>query len=530
MAAAAAHHQIDHIILKMAVGPPQRKSTLFRILVFVGLGLTVIQVLLLFVGLSLQRQDALTNTRNQPGTFDLDEKVHRSIHGTETPDGFFNGHPIYFEDGHPSTYSSVHCVGENYQKDSWMHRSCHFSFLCFDTLEKDFVVFQPPMEKPMQNMMEQRPLMDLSQTFIETLQNNTVSLGGINLKWGMTAAGVPRLEWFPRIVSEKPPASFYTLPPDVVMIPFHSLSGANPGHLLWDEFLPFFTILGMFQLDGFEPLPIRFVLSGDRGLWASCDWTDKNIERCAHMHEKFFPVMTKNTKSRITTQKSPLLDLKNPRSNLICAKHGAAGIGALTDHGTAKFHGWRETDYETTHNHGRGSIFWKFRNFAMDNAGVVDQPLSAPFKIIFSEQSSSVDARNIDFRKHRRLLRNAFVKDPVSVDTYVFKDHSLKDQMEIASQAVVYVTVCGGGAATATFLPKGSTLIIFYMEDGGRLSNHKTYLPARLDWDLFNNLAYINVHWLPMNTMFESDDMKAFVQLVKHELAPRFEEASSLIP
>jgi len=45
---------------------------------------------------------------------------------------------------------------------------------------------------------------------------------------------------------------------------------------------------------------------------------------------------------------------------------------------------------------------------------------------------------------------------------------------------------------SATFLPKGASLLVFFNEYEG-LKNS----PARLDWDMWNNLGYIRTHLLP---------------------------------
>jgi hypothetical protein len=75
------------------------------------------------------------------------------------------------------------------------------------------------------------------------------------------------------------------------------------------------------------------------------------------------------------------------------------------------------------------------------------------------------------------------------------------------------------------FLPKGASLFTYFHETDG---NGGT--PARLDWDLLNNLGYLRVHWLPRprsgaktkrgKTMPgpRQSDFDAFVKLVEHEL------------
>ncbi len=75
------------------------------------------------------------------------------------------------------------------------------------------------------------------------------------------------------------------------------------------------------------------------------------------------------------------------------------------------------------------------------------------------------------------------------------------------------------GAVTATFLPKGASLIIYFVEDGGMHRGRRDFsTPARLDWDIFNNMGYIRVHWLPLQTMNTRSDLSALVQLIDHEI------------
>jgi hypothetical protein len=73
---------------------------------------------------------------------------------------------------------------------------------------------------------------------------------------------------------------------------------------------------------------------------------------------------------------------------------------------------------------------------------------------------------------------------------------------------------------TATFLPRGSSLIVFYNPTGGLDFDSLRPIgsPARLDWDLLNNAAHLRVHWIPTSSMNEDSDLELFVRLVQHEL------------
>jgi hypothetical protein len=465
------------------------------------------------------------------------------------PDGTFNGYPIYYHQVNESIYSQVHCVGETYPpvpidfepvnkrkkklKDqvdadwTWTRRSCQFSFFCFDLETREFQIYQDPEEHDMLDFLQQRPHMDVSQSFVTehelTLNQRlnssyAVSIGGVNLKWTRASHGVPRLKWFPRILHE-PPKDFYALPDNVVLLPFHSLAAFNPGHLVWDDFLPIFTILKMFQLDRKELLLLRYVLP-DRGLWASCDWGPR-AEDCVKMLRKFGPMMSTNHDMKIITQREVNITSsgasESPKSNLVCARNGLAGLGALTDHGPDKGHGWEPADYKSVHNTGRAGLFWDFRQFLMANLGIVQKPWNhKPLKIIFSSRSSLQFSRDIKFTWELQYLRDRLDPDLAVVEEHTMSKFSLKEQAEMVSQAAIYVTGSGGGAVSATFLPRGASLLVYYDSDGGFVSNKQNGKPARLDWDMFNNMGYLRVHWIPKNSKWE--DTPALMTLILHEL------------
>lgn len=467
----------------------------------------------------------------------------RSETSSSASDGTFNGYPLHFRQTEQKYVETIsHCVGENYQeKDSWQKKSCEFSiFFCFDTATKDYVVFDRTENEKFYSNAEKRSYVDISQSFLKKSESkpNSMSIGGINPKW---STGISRLEWFPeiRVLKAGQSLSYYELPPNVVMIPFHSLNGANPGHLVWDDFLPIFTLLSMFQLKNKsnELLLMRYELKGNntensRGLWASCDWNDEKRESCKKLFKKFLPLMLGQNpihEEMVTTEHFdfvPSVD-ENKKSTLICAKHGVAGIGALTDHGTSKLHGWGATDYELTQNHGRGGVIYEFRNFMLRNMGVpIELNHKPPFRVIFSEKSSSRETRNFDFTKHKELLQQSFHPSYVSVESYVLSELPLAEQLEIASQASIFITSCGGGAVSSMFMPKGSSVIMYYVEDGGVVNGKRTGTPARLDWDLFNNLGYLKAHWLPAGTMHTEYDLKALFLLIQHELETLIREKS----
>jgi hypothetical protein len=464
-----------------------------------------------------------------------------TVRSEGTPDGHFNGFPVYLRVDQSSSYtedqdaatttphSRVHCVGDNYREDAWLQRSCVFSMLCYDLVERDFVIFQSHQEEVLNRFLHARPAMQASSTiYLKPNETTGVALGGINKKWNLAIDKKPSskgFKWFPRVLNATPGMmTHYALPSNTVMIPYHSLAAKNPGHLVWDDFLPIYTLLTMFQLQNQVLLPLR-VLFSDIKLWSSCEASGENERMCKNMIHKFASLLVgQDYPYNLTTSADahfvPVSSKQERQSNYVCAPRGAAGLGPLTDHGTKKLHGWIRDDYKITHNHGRGALLYEFRNFMLENLGLPITPIrpSPPFKVVFSVASSDIKTRDMDFAKQIDTLKQNFPPEVLSVKSYVMKDLSVYDQVKVASEASIFITICGGGAVTGMFLPKGATVILYYLEHGGVEYGVPTHAAAYLDWDLFNNLSHLRTHWLPTQTMDQRVDCRALVLLVQQEL------------
>ncbi|OEU14176.1 hypothetical protein FRACYDRAFT_261899 [Fragilariopsis cylindrus CCMP1102] len=649
-----------------------------------------------------------SSSESESSTSQQEEQQKQKRKILPEPDGIFNGYPIYkfpprtknkkdkehknknnkknkFEnhDDNDDLYSQFHCVGETwespiqhrrskvYVEQTWMHRSCKFQLLCYDTFTEEYVIYLDPsihnttsttanttagtkststspvnntetettastnsspliqklIEKqiensrkiyffPKQHLYKQPSYFDDTSTIY---RNTTIIVDGagqaivdqywttndknVKSKYGDTSYGVAigsmngkwgeidgqRLKWFPTIrykslqedieidieLQQKPKNKnydVYTLPSSVIMIPFHSLSASNPGHLVWDDFLPMYTLLEMYGFlhsdidddnddnsstgnEMVDLLPIRYILPGERGLWAGCDWLDTRAKACHKMLQKFAILMgTKRSKQKyfdeaasmsnipnqtkvpITTNKAIELQLFNKQDQekqhrpkhkrqkvLICSKNGLAGFGGISDHGDGKVgHGWERKDYKNKNNKEVQQI--------IPNK-ITDLLPNEPLLVIFSAYSS--ETRGIGFKREAEHLRNTINLDDtrkfyglpsesemnIVVETHKLSQLSLEEQIILASKTAVFITYCGGGAITASFLPKGSSVIIYYREKGGAESNRHTGLPARLDWDFFNNLGYLHVNWIPADSRLNTIDEQPNENLILEELS-----------
>ena len=365
---------------------------------------------------------------------------------SEKVDGFFNGNPIHYQQYEDGWHSNVHCIGDNFGPDAWRYRSCHFQNFCFDLKNQSFVLFTSPEQHALDNALNHANLTSFSASFSF---NTTVSIGGINPKWGN---GDKHMEWFPQLksIDDVKESGYYMFSNDVALVPFHSMAGFNPGHLVWDDFLPIYNLLTMFQLLEKDLVLMRY--KPKFWQWASCDrrWNSGRLPHCKTMLKKFLPLIGQQLET-MTTQEN--VDMKweaEPmKSKYVCARNGAAGMGYLTDHGS-KLHGWLKKDFEFTQNLGRGTLLYDFRNWMLANINIKpDKSIAkSPFKIVFSIGSSSTSKRNASFKEQMKRLRESLsTKYPMEIVSHKLSSMSLEEQIELVSGASIMVTMCGGGKA-----------------------------------------------------------------------------------
>lgn len=497
-------------------------------------------------------------------------RARRTEDGGPQPDGYFNTYPIYLRSDAAPFHSTAHCVGETHQEGTaWMHRSCQYSHLCLDPQSKEFFVVASPVEVELQRRRVASGSYVSTELLLRSSSNGTavtpavttassystpsVALGGINPRWNGSddfKMGIDKVRWSPRVVHAAP-AQYYALDDDVVLVPFHSFAGHNVGHLLWDDFLPIYTLLRIFGFleDGDSagrqrPLLLLRVDTLPL-LYASCEVRRNKRMGCAKNFEKFLPLMGVDPKSFTTLKQIQLTrssisgggaapsdsaagggdDNNRIPAFPICARHAAAGIGMLTDHGLND-HGWEPSPADVVQNVGRGPMLYQFRNHMLRNMNLPVVPLlqsdrqtDQPFHIVLNAHSSRDPERDVDFQQQQQMLSEAF--PTVQVSVVRLSDYTLQDQMELISQKTnIFVSTCGGGSMTGFFLPRGASIILYYAEKSG-FNFHKYALtggPAILDWDLFNNLGYIRTHWLPIGTMNTMEGLESLIYLIRHEM------------
>jgi hypothetical protein len=343
---------------------------------------------------------------------------------------------------------------------------------------------------------------------------------------------------------------------------------------LWDDFYSIFSLLRLFglvpggDLSSLNPsssssksksklsakklMLVRQQMGPNHTLYASCDIRPNKRKKCAENFAKFLPLMGVDPAS-FSTSKAIRLQLQSTtpqaqgqsqpqalKSRYICARTAAAGLGMLTDHGL-RDHGWIEhngTELEwVPHNLGRGAGFSQFRDFMIRNQQqqqqqqvqqqqAVQAAISIP-RVSFSLLSSRDFDRRLNFTRQIDYLQDSLSDSVVHIEALTLWESTMDEQIQIAAQSNIFVTTCGGASMTATFLPTGATLILFYnptggfdffeLEQTGEASRNGR--AARLDWDLMNHVSHLRVHWLPITSMDTAEDLELLLRLVQHELA-----------
>jgi hypothetical protein len=332
--------------------------------------------------------------------------------------------------------------------------------------------------------------------------------------------------------------------------------------LLWDDFYPIFSLLRLFGLvpgsdmskspskSSKKLMMVRQRLGLNRTLYASCDIRGNKRKKCAANFAKFLPLMgvdpaSFSTSKDIRLQGQPAAqgETQPLKSRYICARTAAAGLGMLTDHGL-RDHGWIEhngTELEwVPHNLGRGAGFSQFRDFMIRNQQQQQQQQqelqqqqqqqavqAAIPRVSFSILSSRDFDRRLNFTRQIDYLQDVLPDSEVHIETLTLWESTMDEQIQIAARSNIFVTTCGGASMTATFLPTGATLILFYnptggfdffeLEQTGEASRNGR--AARLDWDLMNHVSHLRVHWLPITSMDSAEDLELLLRLVQHELA-----------
>ncbi|GKY97430.1 hypothetical protein MPSEU_000701500 [Mayamaea pseudoterrestris] len=398
-------------------------------------------------------------------------------------------------------YSTVHCVGENFNSDAWKFKSCQFRNLCFDTRSNDYVLFPSLEELQLQQLLDQT-----SNKFAvssSTMKDSFVSLGTL------TPELSSRQKWFPRIETNRTDIhahGVYMLPENTLLVPYVSFQANHAGHLVWDDWFPIYLLASMFGLSDKKFLLVRSACN---------DCADEHLQLGQRHLEKYRSLLGLNEFQQMTQMEFAQMTT-GLQSPYVCSKFGAAGLGMMASH-LKKESNWTDQDYTMTHMVGYGALMWQFRTFVASKLfkgeGALPSTISSD-KIVVTFVTSPLSApellRAVDSVK--QTLQSA--SPTTRVQSQTFNEVSVKEQAIMVSQTTVMITDCqGDGLASAIFLPRGALLVLYCPDD-----TEENTMPAQLNWDLLNHAAYFRVHWLSNGHL--GDQLSRLINMHLEEQAP----------
>jgi hypothetical protein len=148
----------------------------------------------------------------------------------------------------------------------------------------------------------------------------------------------------------------------------------------------------------------------------------------------------------------------------------------------------------------------------MKNIGVdPDTRIDKHYRIVVSQNSSSKMYRaNNTFAYHINGLKKS-LGDRADIVPVELSSLTLREQVDLMSTTAVFISVVGGGASTAMFLPKGAHVILYYLP-------YHSYL----DYDFWNQFPHLNIHWVPHFRIRKDErkeqHVKSLIKLISKEL------------
>lgn len=293
---------------------------------------------------------------------------------------------------------------------------------------------------------------------------------------------------------------------------------SNLGHMLWDDFLPWYLMILTFFHENYnnKNISIRpfWVNINNNPPWSTCDWIKQHegpghslprgySSRCYKNYKRWMDYIIGNNEV-LETNKFLKDDLskKKLKSNIICYKESAAGLGPLSEH-CLSLHGWNKIEVKRQLkpealpcSAGRSYLYWNFRNHMMNLANIKDLSYkhTKELNILFSIRSSN--RISFDFSQHYKYLKNEIDNIIFSADNEDLKNKynlqnlkinllqknlatiSAVEQIKLTRKTAIYITAAGGGAATAQFLPIGSSIILYHDSKSEQI--HDGYVDCKI--------------------------------------------------
>ena len=319
-------------------------------------------------------------------------------------------------------------------------------------------------------------------------------------------------------------------------IPFLPFCPANIGHLMWDDYLTIYFLSwaaspvlfsdanNNASSTSFSLRPFWYNPPNDPP-WATCDWIRLHegpghglktgySDRCMKNNERWLPLLIGDG-NHVLPETSKFTPKVND-SELICFPKAAYGLTSFANQASGH-HGWNPQD-PIAPAFGRAPLLFEFTRHMMRRIGTSDVPNRSLNEIVIFFSSQSSHRISIGFGPHAKAVTDEIPNIEKAVARLVGHDrlkvvvkHEVLykmpavDQVKLASTACVYVTGAGGGAFTAQFLPRGSSIILYHQSTGEHI--HR----GRVDWKVFNAATWMRSTYLDVDESKDTEKLKRLI-------------------
>jgi hypothetical protein len=166
----------------------------------------------------------------------------------------------------PAAFSSHTCTGQVFMNEEWIGRSCYYRNLCFNTLSREFVYYRESDEPRGEIPHDQGPSYFKSPGSARSYMhaNMDVSLipwngmEGLDMLRFVANPGGQGYKWAPKVVEGPIPESAVFDTSSSLFILYYAYIDHNVGHILMDDFLPWFRLMQMFNLLTHDMQPLSY--------------------------------------------------------------------------------------------------------------------------------------------------------------------------------------------------------------------------------------------------------------------------------
>ena len=361
---------------------------------------------------------------------------------------------------HPH-HSSRRMIGDDDSPNDggWLRRTFYFKGLCYQRSTLEWIYYRSPEERD------------------SGFEPSSLRFAASSMSHPSWAPPQPIV---PRIIDGPIPSDVYWEDHHAMYAIYQGWHAANVAHVIWDEFMPLYYMMYLFDVVTHDIQPLRMNTPPGHGWWDTmCHTETGSRPKC----RQFYASMT-----HLLTPSSRIVDMEaffgKAGDRHVCFPRLLAGMGSMTDHCLdVTMHGRKPGPHVC--NEGRAAMLWQYRNWLLEAAG--GDPTLVPCRHNILVGSNSFKRHIDNWDEVAEAVRERLGLPVRRID---WAQLSIDEQLILASNTTLYLAMCGGSASPAMFMPRGGTMIIW-------CSDYK------LDWNLYNHMSHLRVIYFPVRDVVD---------------------------